>query len=241
MKKIILATMVATTFGMADFIGGELNLGYYNHSPSGTAVYKDNSVDIEDDLKWDSSGDIFLKAYLEHPVPIIPNIKLGYTDFSHSGNGKVTAFSWGDIFNITDDIDTKLDLQMYDITLYYEVLDNWLNLDMGLNIKYIDGSIDVKSTTDHESSDFSIPIPMLYTKARVDIPTTDFSFQFEGNYISYDSNTLYDLELGARYSPTLGFGVEGGYKAFKLKIDDVDDLSMDTDFNGMYVKLVWDF
>jgi outer membrane protein len=241
MKKIVLATMVATTFGMADFIGGELNLGYYSHSPSGTATYKDDRVDIEDDLKWDSSGDIFLKAYLEHPVPIIPNIKVGYTNFSHSGNGEVTAFSWGDIINITDDIDTKLDLEMYDITLYYEILDNWLNLDVGLNIKYLDGSINIKSTTENENNDFNVPIPMLYTKARLDVPTTDLSFQFEGNYISYDGNTLYDLELGARYTFALGFGVESGYKAFKLKIDDIDDLSMDADFNGIYGKLVWDF
>jgi outer membrane protein len=120
-------------------------------------------------------------------------------------------------------------------------LDNWLNLDVGLNIKYLDGSINIKSTTENENNDFNVPIPMLYTKARLDVPTTDLSFQLEGNYISYDGNTLYDLELGARYTFALGFGVEGGYKAFKLKIDDIDDLSMDADFNGIYGKLVWDF
>jgi len=39
----------------------------------------------------------------------------------------------------------------------------------------------------------------------------------------------------------LGFGAEIGYKSMKLKIDDIDDISMDTDFNGVYGKLIWDF
>jgi len=244
MKKILLATMVATSFGMADFIGGELNLGYYSHSPSGTATYGDDKVDIEKDLKWSSSEDIFLKAYFEHPLPIIPNIKIGYTDFSHKGSGRASkTFSFGDfqLFSLDDDVDSKLDLTMYDLSLYYEVLDNWANLDLGLNVKFIDGTIDIKSTTDKEHKSFNTPIPMLYAKARFDVPTTDVSFQAEGNYISYDGNTLYDLEIGARYSFALGFGLEAGYKSFKLKLDDVDDLSMDTDFNGAYGKVVWDF
>jgi outer membrane protein len=243
MKKIVLATMIATSFSMADFIGGELNLGYYSHSPSGTATYDGDRVDIEDDLKWDGSEDIFLKAYLEHPIPIVPNIKIGYSAFSHDGEGSVSErFSWRGInFAINDNVDTSLDLNIYDIALYYEILDNWLNLDLGVNIKYIDGSIDVKSTTKNEHQSFQAPIPMLYAKARFDVPTTDFSFQVEGNYISDDSNTLYDLEIGARYTLALGLGFEAGYKSFKLKLDDIDDLSMDTDFNGLYGKVVWDF
>ena len=239
MKKIILATLIATSFSVADFIGGEVNLGYYNHSPSGDTTYKGDTIDIEDDLKWESSGDVFFKAYLEHPAPIIPNIKLGFTNFSHDGNGQVTQdFIWnGQKFSKNEKLETELDLSIYDITLYYEILDNWLNFDIGINIKYLDGTVDVNQ--EHKS--FQTPIPMLYTKARVDLPATDISFQAEGNYISYDDNTLYDLEIGARYTLALGLGFEVGYKSFKLKIDDIDDLSMDTNFNGMYGKVVWDF
>ena len=247
MKKMVLATLLATSFGMADFIGGEVDLGYYTHNPSGTAQYKGDKIDVEDDLKWENEQDIFFKAYFEHPVPIIPNIKVGYTDFSHSGDGMASRdFTFGGtIYNSTSRIDSNLDLKMYDITLYYELLDNWLNFDAGVNIKYIDGDISVKGFANgrpvNESTDFQVPIPMLYGKARVDIPTTDLSFQLEGNYVSYDDNMLYDMEAGARYTFALGFGLEAGYKLFKIKIDDVDDFSMDTDFSGFYGKVVWDF
>ncbi|NOZ91128.1 MAG: TIGR04219 family outer membrane beta-barrel protein [Epsilonproteobacteria bacterium] len=248
MKKIVLATMLVSSLSMADFIGGEVNLGYYTHNPSGTAQYDGDSIDIEDDLKWENEQDIFLKVYLEHPIPVIPNIKVGYTDFSHSGDGTPsTSFTFGgENYTTSANITSDFNLKMYDITLYYELLDNWLNLDAGINVKYIDGdiSVDGRDSTGkpiHESTDFELPIPMLYAKAKIDIPTTDLSFQAEGNYVNYDGNTLYDLEAGVRYLFALGFGVEAGYKTLKIKIDDVDDFSMDTDFNGFYGKVVWDF
>jgi outer membrane protein len=249
MKRTFALLSVISTLGLADIVGGELNLGYYNHAPSGTAQYQGDTVDIEQDLKWESQGDIFVKAYLEHPLPVIPNIKVGYSTFGHDGSGSVnSAFEFGGrTFDFNTDIDTTFDLKMYDLTLYYEILDNWVNADIGVNVKYIDGEISVNGTDKitgsliNESTTFQVPIPMLYAKVRLDVPATDLSFQAEGNYVSYDGNTLYDAEIGARYTLALGLGFEAGYKTMKLKINDIDDLSMDSDFSGAYGKLVWDF
>jgi len=244
MKKTLAIMTLATSLSFADFIGGELNLGYYNHTPSGTLQYQGTPIDIENDLQWKDEGDIFVKAYFEHPLPIIPNIKVGYTEFGHSGAGTISQeFKFANqTFSINSNIDSAFDLKMYDLTLYYEFLDNWINIDGGLNIKYVDGSISVKSNTGlSESTTFQVPVPMLYAKARFDVPTTDLSFQAEANYISYSGNTLYDAEAGVRYTLALGLGVEAGYKTMKLKLDDVNDISLDTDFSGAYGKLVWDF
>jgi len=243
MKKLLAMSVLLSSLSMGDIIGGEINLGFYSHSPSGTATYDGDTVDVEKDLKWEDEGDIFVKAYLEHPLPLLPNIKVGYTNFSHEGSGTINeSFRWGgEIFSVNDRLDTSFEMDMYDFTLYYEILDNWLNADVGLNVKYLDGTIDVSSTLQDESTDFSLPIPMIYAKARVDIPTTDLSFQAEGNYVTYDGHTLYDLEVGARYEFMLGVGVEAGYKTLHLTIDEIDDTSLDTDFSGAYGKLVWDF
>lgn len=249
MKNIFILISIISSFSLADVIGGELNIGYYNHAPSGTAQYQGDIIDLENDLKWESEGDIFVKAYIEHPLPIIPNIKLGYTSFGHEGSGSVNkSFQFGGKnFNLNSDIDTKFDLEMYDLTLYYEILDNWINLDVGVNVKYIDGILSVKGTNlltnqiINESTDFQVPIPMLYAKARLDVPTTDLSFQAEGNYVTYDGHTFYDAEAGIRYTFLLGLGLEAGYKTMKLEIVDIDDLNMNADFSGAYGKLVWDF
>jgi len=248
MKKALLITALASTLGLADFVGGEVNLGYYNHTASGDANYKGDTIDLDKDLNWDSQGDIFIKAYLEHPVPIIPNIKLGYTDFSHSAEARSKDIEFGDtLFDGDAKINSDFNIKMYDITLYYELLDMlWMNFDMGVNIKYMDGDISLKGYDGshrpiYENADFTLPIPMLYAKARVDIPSTDVSVQIEGNYIGYDGNTLMDLEMGVRYTFALGLGVELGYKTFELEIDDVDDFNMNADFSGVYGKAVWDF
>ena len=244
MKKALIITAFVTTLSLADFIGGEVNLGYYNHTPSGTVKYKGDVLDIKDTLNWSDESDIFLKAYIEHPLPIIPNIKLGYSDFSHSGLGTINKeiqFG-GKRYDVNSKIDSMFDLKMYDVALYYELLDNWVNVDLGVNVKYIDGSVSIKNDKGtSESKVFDVPVPMLYAKARFDVPTTDLSFQVEGNYVTYDGNTLYDAEAGIRYTLALGLGLEAGYKTMKLELDDVDDLFMKSNFSGAYGKLVWDF
>ena len=243
MKKLLALTLFCATVSMADFIGGEVNLGYYTHTPSGDISYKGNIIDTQDDMKWKQEGDIFFKAYFEHPVPLIPNLKLGYTNFTHKGDGRVdSSFTFGDVsFNSSVDIKSNFEMKMYDVALYYEILDNWLNADVGVNIKLLDGTIDVDNTVKSESADFLLPIPMAYAKFRFDVPTTGISFQAEGNYISFDEHTLYDIEAGVRYTYMFGLGIEAGYKSLKLKINDIDNLTMDTNFSGFYGKLIWDF
>ena len=248
MKKIVASMALLGVFSMADTIGGELNIGYYQHTPSGTMQYQGNSINLQDDFKWKQENDVFAKLYIEHPIPILPNIKLGYSSFGHTGSGVLNnSISFANqTYAVNSQIDSKFDLDMYDITFYYEVVDSGLDLDLGLNVKYIDGSIsavgtDATSAVLNESTSFNVPVPMLYAKARVPLPSTDIALQAEGNYISYNGNQFYDFEAGVRYTFALGLGLEGGYKTMKLKLDNVDDLSLDSTFSGAYAKLVWDF
>ena len=248
MKKIVASMALLGTVIMADTIGGELNIGYYEHTPSGTMQYQGNSIDLQNDFKWKKESDVFAKLYIEHPIPVLPNIKLGYSSFGHTGSGVLSnniTFA-NQTYALNSQVDTKFDLDMYDITFYYEVVDSGFDLDLGLNVKYIDGSIsavgtDATSATLNESTSFNVPVPMLYAKARVPIPSTDISLQAEGNYISYSGNQFYDFEAGVRYTFAVGLGLEGGYKSMKLKLDNVDDLNLDSTFSGAYAKLVWDF
>jgi outer membrane protein len=123
-KKLALFMLLTLSRLPADTIGGEVSLGFFNHQPNGNASYKGNEADIEDTLGYSEEQDIFLKAYLEHPLPLIPNIKFGYTTLSQEGSSSVNDFTWGDTtYNGT--IESSLSLDMSDITLYYEFLDHW--------------------------------------------------------------------------------------------------------------------
>ena len=240
-KKPVLFILLALGQMHADTVGGEISLGFFNHQPNGNASYKGSAVDIEDTLGYSEEQDIFLKAYLEHPFPLIPNLKLGYTTLSHEGSSSVNDFTWGDTtYNGT--IESSLSLDITDATLYYEFLDHWAETDAGLTLRYISGNMDVRSKEKGDVADFSTWIPMLYGKVRFTLPVTDLSFQLEANAISYWDITTYDYELSARYTLAMGIGLEAGYKAFYLESDAlVNGFHADMDFSGPYAAAIWDF
>ena len=240
-KKLTLFLLLTLSQMHADTIGGEISLGFFNHQPNGDASYKGSATDMEDTLGFSEEQDIFLKAYFEHPLPVIPNIKLGYATLSHEGSSSVNDFTWGDTtYNGT--IDSSLSLDMTDVTLYYEFLDNWAETDVGLTLRYMSGNMGVRSSQGSDVADFSTWVPMVYCKVRFTLPVTDLSFQLEANAISYWDITAYDYELSARYTLAMGLGLEAGYKAFHLNSDDlVNGFNADMDFSGPYAAVLWDF
>ena len=258
LKKLIFTALLSVSTLYADTIGGEISLGIYSHTPSGSASYSlpligaGTSSDLEDTLYWSDAEDIMFKAYFEHPLPFIPNIKIAFSNLSYAGEGEVSDFTWGGIeIPLQGDITSSLDLEIYDLTLYYELLDNWIEVDAGVTLRYFDGNIAVNSLTGFssvsttvgtESTNFNAFIPMLYGKTRFNIPSTDISLQLEANAISYADITFYDYELSARYTLMMGIGLEGGYKAIHLDSDDLTvGLRADMDFEGPYASIVWDF
>jgi len=258
-KKLALTLLLTASTLYADTIGGEISLGVYSHTPSGSASYSEpltgigTDADLEDTLYWSDAEDIMFKAYFEHFLPFIPNVKIAFSNLSHDGQGEVTDFIWGGIeIPLQGDIATSLDLRMYDLTLYYELLDNWVEIDAGVTLRYLDGSITVNTlaafsslstTVTSEVTNFDLFIPMLYGKTRFNIPNTDISLQLEANAIGYGDTTFYDYELSARYTLAMGLGLEGGYKSIHLDSDEdlSDGLKADMDFSGLYASVVWDF
>ena len=261
-KKLTLVSLLASGILYADSIGGEISFGIYSHSPSGSASYTlpylplNESVDLENDLGWSSTQDAIVKAYFEHPLPFIPNIKLAYSNFNQSGDASVSSFSWGGIVGLDGTVDTSLELQMYDMTAYYELLDNVVEIDAGLTLRYLNGNMTVTPTADFnlpgfmpdlsvsapQSTDIDMWMPLVYGKARFTIPTTDISLQIEANGMTYQDTTFYDYELSARYTFSMGLGLEAGYKSMHLESEDLaDGLVVDVDSSGPYAAVVWDF
>jgi len=263
-KKLTLSILLASTALYADTIGGEISLGIYSHTPSGSASYTlpgtplNSAVDLENDFGWSDDQDIILKAYFESPIPFMPNVKFAYSNLNQEGTGNVTDFSWGSIGG-KGDIETDLALQVYDVTAYYEIVDNVVELDAGLTMRYLNGDITVTPTVGFDfttpfgsisspsigvpyPTDIDMWIPMLYGKARFNVPNMDVSLQLEANVISYEETTFYDYELSARYTFSMELGLEAGYKSAHLDSEDLTDgLIVDVDFSGPYASIVWDF
>ena len=243
MRIIILLTILTLHYGYADIIGGEISFGIVSHTPSGDASYKrSSSQNFENTFGFNETQDLFFKGYLEHPLPLLPNVKLGYTTFSTTGDSNVELFNWGSITDFTGHIENSLSLDVTDATLYYELLDNWLEADTGLTFRYISGDMRVDTNLVSQVINFSTLTPMLYGKIRTNIPSTDLSFQVEANAISFSGINAYDYELSARYTFYMGLGIEMGYKAFHLENDELTDtLNVNANFSGPYATAIWDY
>ena len=242
MNRLIFVMLVTLHPLCADTIGGDVTLGFFNHDPDGEASYLGTFAHLNDTFGFSEKQDLFLKAYLEHPLLLLPNVKLGYTTLSHKGNSNVNDFTWGNINDYRGSVDSRLSLDFTDVTLYYELLDNLAEVDGGLTFRYITGDMGVHSSDVSDGVVFTTWIPMLYGKVRFNMPVTNLSLQIEANAISYWDITTYDYELSARYTVLMGLGLEAGYKALHLNSDElVDGFNADISFSGPYAAVIWDF
>jgi len=242
MKKITLFFLIVA-FVQADTIGGEVSMGLYGHTIDGTSRYKaQDSVGFKDTLGFSRTEDIFFKAYIEHPLPLVPNIKLAHHTLSYSGENIASSVSWGELQNITGATNSNFSLTYTDITLYYELLDNWVEIDGGLTFRSLKGDMSIDSRLFSDTLSYSEPIAMGYGKARFYIPSTDISLQGEFNLMPLGSTRSYDIELSARYTFYFGLGLELGYKSLYLESDVlVSGLTTDFTVAGPYASVIWDF
>jgi len=242
-KKIVLASLASSlilTNTNADFIGGEV--GYSLWMPSLSGYVKKG---IKDELDSSKKSNSFLWAYLDHPIPLLPNIKIQQTNYTGNSNGKLTGTFDGVNFG-SNNVKNKLTLDQLDLIAYWRVLDNWVNLDLGINIKKIDGNINI-DTVPHNplisivNKDFSPTVPMLYTKARFDLPFSGLSAEADLSYISYDGNKISDFKVGLSYNFIAGLSAILGLRNENITINDVDGVDANIDIKGFYAGASYHF
>ncbi len=171
----------------------------------------------------------------------------------HQNNIKIKGSVEGDVpfvfGNINDKFDspsTYSDFSNTDFILYYEVLDNDLvSIDIGLNGKSIDGSIEVSGLDSGISRTKTLPfdgvVPLLYGAAEVGLPFTGLAFYGDMSYLKVDGHQLSDYQVGIAYdlvdNIAFDIAVQLGYRSFSLTLDDLDDINSDLDVKGAYLGL----
>lgn len=232
----IAALLVATLcspISQADFVG--LNIGSSYWSPDLAGSFNSNNSDgVNIDGGVDAKTSITIS--LEHPIPLLPNIKFSNRDLNSSGTDSSGTINFNGQ-NFVGGVSSTLDLSNKDIILYYELLDNWVNLDLGLNLKTFDGEATV-SNNNNGSSSITIDetIPLLYLSARIDLPFTGFYVGADIQNLSLNDSSIEDSTLMVGYEASSGFGIEGGYKKFSLNLDDVSNLNTTIEYDGLYIN-----
>ncbi|MBV1907780.1 MAG: TIGR04219 family outer membrane beta-barrel protein [Kangiellaceae bacterium] len=243
--------MMTSTYAQADMAG--IEVGAYQWSPdyTGHIAVDDGStsgseLDLETDLGYADDDHNVIWASLEHPVPFLPNFKIVSSDLDASASsilGREITFG-GETYALNESVTSRIDMSNIEYTLYYEFLDNWINLDAGLTFRKYDGIVtlatDPAGTNINESEVLDFTIPLFYLKGRVDLPLTGFFVDGEMNIISYDDNSISDIAFSVGYESDIGLGAKAGYRTFTLDVEESDFVS-DLEFKGAYVSVFFHF
>jgi outer membrane protein len=172
---------------------------------------------------------------LEHPIPILPNIIFQGFELESSGsvNGANLTFE-GEAF--TGTVTSTFDLSHNDIVLYYELLDNWVSLDLGLDLKRFDGEVELTDLDSNERVLIDETIPLLYLSARFALPFSGFYIGADINSISIGDSSVEDSTIMLGYESGSGLGLEGGIKKFSLELEDVNNLNSNLEYDGIYLN-----
>jgi len=216
-------------------------------SPSGSirGNKAEANLDVESALGLSSENQTHLFVQFDHPVPVIPNIRVSQTALDFSGN-KNAAFTFlGQNFN--GSLQSSVDLSHTDITAYYRLLDGVtsfiplidLRAELGLTVRQFDGGFSVVETPagTTKSIDLNAPLPMGYAALRVGLPK-GISIGAKVDAISYSGNSVSDITADVRYQydglPLIKPGITAGYRSLDIKLDDLDNTYGDLAFSGAF-------
>jgi outer membrane protein len=249
MKKYCIAAALSMAclapVAQADTLLG-LYLGVDGWKAENEGSFSDNDRGQQD---FNFEDDTFVSYYaaLEHPVPLVPNIKLKYTELELNGSTTLDdSFTFnGEDYVTQTDVTSMTDFSHIDYILYYEIFDNDLvSIDLGINAKQFDGEIIVTGTSQDsgvnhtETVEFSGFVPLAYARAEVGMPFTGLSVFFEGSLLAIDDSKLQDYQAGIAWelidNLAVDVAVKAGYRSLTLELDDIDDINTNIDSSGIF-------
>ncbi|BFM05359.1 TIGR04219 family outer membrane beta-barrel protein [Halioxenophilus aromaticivorans] len=244
-KKLLLAALMmgSSSAFAAPLIDLKIAAGVWQATPSGPLG--ETSTDVED-LALEEENSTFFSIAFEHPVPVLPNIKLKRTELDYEGDTVLSeTFTLDDAtFTVNTDVLTDVDLSHTDVTLYWGLPELIIDVDLGLNIRSFSGEASVVSEQANQSEtvDLDVTLPMLFADVRIDLPLTGFYVGAEGNALSVGDSSLIDYNARIGYStdviPFLAdLDFEIGFRSFELELDE-DDIQADITIDGPYAQIM---
>lgn len=225
----------------ADNLKAEAGAQRWSYDISGSVRYQSkrssDDIDVNDDLGYNDDD---LNSYyltVEHPLPMLPNIRVSSTNIDSNANGRLSkSVDYGNTtFAVNEDVSSDIQLDQTDVTMYYQLFDTVLNVDLGLNAKYIDSRSRITgSISGTETADVSGWVPMLYAGFGADLPFTGLSISADGSFMGYQDSSFYDYTLKASYITPWYLGVDVGYRSIRLNLDDFDGSYADIEFDGPF-------
>ena len=226
-------TLTLSSSALADFVafGCNAKIGSSSLNSEVAGVDGTNGFSLDDDLDIDELDNSNYGCFLEHPVPIIPNIAFNIYSFGQSNNSTLSSSVnfMGTDFAAGTSSNNDLSYDYTDWTLYWKPLPGiipFVELSLGLSDRSYDGSISMDDGSASAELVLDHKLPLLFTAARVDFPllpmhaVINYQRQLDSSYVSDDLDiTVSDVSMELGYELPAGFGVAlGNYRSI-LDID----------------------
>lgn len=213
-------TLGLSSFAQADFIGLKGDVSYWNLDGKANIDKKHLS-----DQDIDSDSTVQASVAFEHPIPIIPNVKLKYTKLDTETESSI------------DLAKTEINLDHTDLIFYYEILDNVVKADVGVGATKLNGTVKQFA----QSVDVDEYAPIIYAEAGAKLPFTGLSAKAEATYTNVNDVKITDAQAELQYdfiqSIAVDLGLKAGYRILNIELDDLDNRDMKFEFKGPYVGL----
>ncbi len=220
-----------------------LKAGYLQLNPDGefavtSGDFVGTTVDMDDDLDFDDSEDMYLEAGLQ-----MGSFRLfaSYIPIGFSGDGVLTediVFK-GETFVAGSQVKSDVDLDIYEAGLAWYLInfdDLPVRVQLGpeVAVKYVDASLDMKEaqTGISESESIGVPVPTIGLRGRVALADM-LGVVARAGYLEYDDNSFLDVDAQIEFSPLPLVGLFAGYRYLDVDVDE-DDVLIDATFDGPY-------
>lgn len=234
----LLMASTATQAAGLPLVDFRAQVGYWGAEPSGKVASDGDDFRVQDDLNLEREGSGFVMGEIEHPLPVLPNVRLRHRTLDDEANGTITnARQFGPLqFQNNQRVRSSYDLEMTDATFYYSPLNNWISIDVGVTARHLDMQVELenRSTNEREEAGGSVWLPMGHLAARFDLPLTGVYADGEINAISTGDESMEDMRVALGWQTTSNFGLEIGYQRMEFETDEVEDLRADVEFEGPY-------
>jgi outer membrane protein len=222
---LTIAVALASSAHADTLFGVYAGAGSWQQNFEGDLSALGSTIDVEDDLGIGDEFNNVLYLAIEHPLPVLPNVRATWTEVTTDGFdtiGSSISFA-GASFAAGTDVATDMDLSQGDLTLYYELLDNWVSVDAGLSLRYFDGFMELSGGGDEGRAEFHGALPLVYGRARFELPFTGGWIGAEVQGIAYDGNDLVDANAQLGWVSPVGVGFEAGWRVYRIELDEFDE------------------
>lgn len=244
---LLLAVLLIPVSSSAFEIGAR---GYYWFPTLDGTVKVDEASIIGDTIDFDKDLGIEDENYPSVEVFVgggNHHLSFSYTDIDYSGRKTLTRqiIFGGKTYQVSDLVTSSIQYEMMDFHYQYDFLNlenvlGGFSLGGVFQVKYLDGSVSLKTTVIDEKEDFTLPIPMVGLNLHVGILAQILQARLRGTAMSYSESTIYEVMGDISWTPLPFVDIHGGYRKFIIDIDE-DDLTFDYDMSGPYVALTLSF